>query len=72
MFILSEKYQLAFEEILLFACVLTSTDTVAGLSLVKESKFPQLNAIVFGEAIFNDAISIVLFRSVTNTFSKNA
>ena len=38
-----------FSEILLLSCVLTSTDTVAALSLVKEKHYPKLNSILFGE-----------------------
>ena len=30
------------------AAVLCATDTVAALTLVKESQFPQLNSILFG------------------------
>lgn len=51
---------------LLFAAVLSATDTVAALSLVKESLYPQLNSVLFGEGIVNDAISIVIFRSIKN------
>ena len=39
-------------------------DTVAALTLVKEQYYPVLNSILFGEGIFNDAVSILLFRSV--------
>ncbi|KAL4437948.1 hypothetical protein ABPG74_001119 [Tetrahymena malaccensis] len=53
-------------DMLLFSAVLCATDTVAALSLVKESQYPQLNSVLFGEGIINDAISIVIFRSVKN------
>jgi NhaP-type Na+/H+ or K+/H+ antiporter len=46
-------------------------DTVAALTLVKEQYFPILNSILFGEGIFNDAVSILLFRSVTNYMSQS-
>eukprot|EP00743_Colponemidia_sp_Colp-15_P009650 GILK01010556.1.p1 GENE.GILK01010556.1~~GILK01010556.1.p1 ORF type:complete len:586 (-),score=83.02 GILK01010556.1:269-1987(-) len=48
------------------AAVLSSTDTVAALSLVKEDQHPKLNSIVFGEGVVNDAISILLFRTIDN------
>lgn len=63
------------DEILLFTATLCATvhsfcvieqDTVAALTLVKEQYFPILNSILFGEGIFNDAVSILLFRSVKN------
>jgi len=36
------------------------------LSLVKEAQFPQLHSVLFGEGIVNDAIAIVIFRSIKN------
>ena len=61
-FIVYNKFLVS--EILLLACVLSATDTVAALSLVKEQHFPKLNSILFGEGIVNDAVSILIFRSV--------
>lgn len=58
------------QEILLFSCILSATDTVAALSLVKESRYPKLNSILFGEGIMNDAVSILIFRTVKNYFLK--
>jgi hypothetical protein len=34
--------------------------------LTQPDKFPVLNAVLFGEGIINDAVAIVLFRTVTN------
>ena len=53
-------------DILMLSCILSATDTVAALSLVKESRYPKLNSILFGEGIMNDAVSILIFRSVKN------
>lgn len=61
-----EGKTLAVSDMLLFSAVMCATDTVAALSLVKASAFPQLNSILFGEGIINDAIAIVIFRSVKN------
>ena len=58
---------LSTKDCLLLACVLSATDTVAAHSVVKEQKFPKLNSILFGEGVLNDAVSIVLFRTVANT-----
>ena len=52
---------------MLMACVLASTDTVAALTLVKPERYPKLNAILFGEGVVNDAVSILLFNTVKNT-----
>jgi NhaP-type Na+/H+ or K+/H+ antiporter len=51
------------KECLLLACVLSATDTVAAVSIVKEAKYPKLNSILFGEGVINDAVAIVLFRA---------
>lgn len=61
---LATGQQLNTRDTLLLACVLSATDTVAAVSVVKESKFPKLNSILFGEGVINDAVSIVLFRAV--------
>jgi len=58
--------KLKITDILMLSCILSATDTVAALSLVKESRYPKLNSILFGEGIMNDAVSILIFRSVKN------
>lgn len=39
-------------------------DSVAALSSLNQDSHPQLHALVFGEAVVNDATSIVLLRAV--------
>lgn len=56
--------ELTISELLLFSSVLASTDTVTALTLIKQEKFPRLNSILFGEGIMNDAVCILLFRSI--------
>jgi NhaP-type Na+/H+ or K+/H+ antiporter len=34
------------------------------LAIVKESEFPTLNSILFGEGVVNDAVAILIFKSV--------
>ena len=51
-------------ELLLFAAVLWATDPVSVLSVVKESLYPRLNSILFGEGLMNDATSILIFDSI--------
>ena len=52
------------KECLLLASVLSATDTVSAITVVKESKYPRLHSVLFGEGILNDAVSIVLFRTI--------
>lgn len=61
-----EGKTITLSDMLLFSAVMCATDTVAALSLVKESLYPQLNSVLFGEGIVNDAIAIVIFRSIKN------
>lgn len=52
------------KEILLFASVISATDTVAALTFVKEEQEPKLFAILFGEGVLNDAVCIVIYRII--------
>lgn len=54
----------SLKEILLFASVISATDTVAALTFVKESSNPKLFAVLFGEGVLNDAVCIVLYRII--------
>jgi len=53
------------------ASVLCATDTVAALTIVKERDFPQLNAVLFGEGIVNDAVSILIFETIMTVFDNS-
>lgn len=55
---------LNIQEILLFASVISATDTLAALAFIKEESEPKLFSILFGEGIFNDAVSIVLYKII--------
>ena len=57
---------LSTSDVMLLSSVLCATDTVAALSLVKQEQFPLLNSVLFGEGIINDAVAIIIFRSVGN------
>jgi len=52
----------SLKEILLFASVISATDTVAALTFVKEETDPKLFSILFGEGVVNDAVCIVLYK----------
>ena len=51
-------------EVLLIASVFASTDTVAVLTLITPDKYEVLNAVLFGEGVVNDAVTILLYNSV--------
>lgn len=56
--------KLELDDILLLSSVLSSADEVAALAMVDRQKHPKLSALLFGEGVLNDAVSILLFRSV--------
>lgn len=60
----SESDELIFtwQDALLFACILSGSDEVSAMSLVKMKDFPRMGALIFGEGVLNDALSIVLFK----------
>ena len=52
----------SISEVLLFASVISATDTIAALTFIHEDTEPKLFAILFGEGVVNDAVCIVLYR----------
>lgn len=63
--------KLSQSESLLLAAVLCATDTVAALSIVRESQFPTLNSILFGEGVVNDAVAILIYKAVEGMIDAN-
>ena len=57
---------ISVKDCLLLASVLSATDTIAAITVIKENKYPKLHYILFGEGVLNDAVSIVLFRTVNS------
>jgi NhaP-type Na+/H+ or K+/H+ antiporter len=55
---------LSIWEVLLLGACFCSIDTIASEEAVSPRRFPKLNSIIFGEGIFKDTITIVLFRSI--------
>jgi sodium/hydrogen exchanger-like protein 6/7/sodium/hydrogen exchanger 8 len=47
-----------------YSATISATDSVAALTLIKSSEFPQLFSIIFGEGMVNDAVAIILFKVV--------
>lgn len=71
-FPLGSSYRLTTAECLLLSAVLCATDSVAALAIVKESDYPTLNSILFGEGVVNDAVAILIFKSVEKMIESNA
>jgi NhaP-type Na+/H+ or K+/H+ antiporter len=57
---------LTLHESMLVASIFSAADEVATLSLIKQDEYPKLAAVLFGEGVLNDAMSILLFRVVMN------
>ena len=58
--------QLSWTNCMILAAVLSGTDEVSALSLMPMRDYPRLGALIFGEGVLNDAISIVLFHSLVS------
>jgi len=55
---------LSDREVLVLGAALSATDTVAGLTIVSEKEAPKLHSVLFGEGVVNDAVAIILFKSI--------
>lgn len=53
-------------QILLFTALLCSSDVVAAVSIVNYEAQPKLYSCIFGEGVFNDIVSIILFDTVNS------
>ena len=51
-------------KLLLFTSLLCSSDVVAAVSIIDYASQPKLYSCIFGEGVFNDIVSIVLFNTV--------
>lgn len=47
---------------MLLSAVLSASDEVSAMSLVRMRDFPRMGALIFGEGVLNDALSIVIFK----------
>ena len=56
-------YRVSWNEALIFSAVLTGSDEVSARSMVQIKDFPRMGALIFGEGVVNDAMSIVLFKT---------
>ncbi|KDN45736.1 sodium/hydrogen exchanger [Tilletiaria anomala UBC 951] len=61
-----ESLSLSFLECLIFGSTLSATDPVTILAIFNTYKVdPQLYSVIFGESILNDAVSIVMFDTLS-------
>lgn len=51
---------------LLFTSLLCSSDVVAAVSIVNYEAQPKLYSCIFGEGVFNDIVSIILFNTAVS------
>mmetsp|Transcript_8512 Transcript_8512/g.13090 ORF Transcript_8512/g.13090 Transcript_8512/m.13090 type:complete len:220 (-) Transcript_8512:1817-2476(-) len=51
-------------EVLSLCSLLCSSDVIAAISMINYSDQPKLFSIVYGEGVFNDIVSIILFNTV--------
>lgn len=65
---------LTAQDALLICAVLSSSDTVAALTVIDEHEAPDVQSILVGEGVVNDAVSIILFNSALSmqSYSINA
>mmetsp|Transcript_23659 Transcript_23659/g.23411 ORF Transcript_23659/g.23411 Transcript_23659/m.23411 type:complete len:439 (+) Transcript_23659:203-1519(+) len=61
-----KTYHIPLQDGLLIGAVLSSTDIVCTLAMVKEDKTPKLFSILLGESVSNDAIGILLVQTLSS------
>jgi len=59
------RFPLSPEHRLIMASVLSSTDSVAPMAFLPAEDFPQLYAVVFGEGVLNDVVSVLLSTAIS-------
>ena len=62
--------KLGLQEILQFSSLLCSSDVIAAISMINYNDQPKLFSIIYGEGVFNDIVSIIMFNSVVAYFEK--
>lgn len=63
--LLGWSYEFSLKSAMLFGALISSTDPVTTLSIFSESPIsPDVHAMILGESILNDAVTIVYFESL--------
>ena len=60
------RIEIDFMKMLLLTSLLCSSDVVAAVSIVSYEAQPKLFSCIFGEGVFNDIVSIILFNTVNS------
>ncbi|RYH02961.1 hypothetical protein EON65_47415, partial [archaeon] len=61
--IMFSSISMTWNEAFLLSSVLCGSDEVSAMSIIPIRDFPRLGALIFGEGVINDALSIVLFET---------
>jgi sodium/hydrogen exchanger-like protein 6/7/sodium/hydrogen exchanger 8 len=67
-----DTLQLDVRHRMVMASVLSSTDTVAPMAFLPADVFPRLYAVVFGEGVLNDVVSILLSTAAASSDGASA
>jgi solute carrier family 9 (sodium/hydrogen exchanger), member 8 len=57
-------FSLSIIEILLMGSLICSSDPIAAIAVVRQEQQPKLFSVVVGEGITNDAVGIILYKTV--------
>lgn len=55
------KFNLNIFQVAYMCSILSSSDIIAAVTLVKFEEQPKLFSVILGEGLFNDAVAVVLF-----------
>lgn len=67
------NYSIPFIYCLLFGALISPTDPIAVLGILKESKIPKsLEVKISGESLFNDGVGVVIFLTITEIASASS
>ena len=58
------KLEMQMFEVISVCSLLCSSDVIAAISMINYKDQPKLFSIVYGEGVFNDIVSIILFNTV--------
>jgi NhaP-type Na+/H+ or K+/H+ antiporter len=68
----AEDHIFTWKDGILLAAILSGSDEVSAMSLVRMKDFPRMGALIFGEGVLNDALSIVLFKVLSGWIVKTS